>query len=109
MRDEYRLPRVLLSSGIPKSQILIDKGTPPFRWCVPLSSGGGGFPRRNVVDVCRVETCLRFVFESSLGTSTLNFSILIHAPVASPWLMVWSRQICFSFGVPAYAGSGPLV
>ena len=49
---------------------------------------------------------MRFVLESSLGTSTLNFSILIHAPVASPWLMVWSRQIFFSFGVPAYAGPG---
>ena len=47
---------------------------------------------------------LRFVLEFSLRTSTLNFSILIHAPVASPWLMVWSRQILVSFGVPADGG-----
>ena len=49
---------------------------------------------------------LRFVLGSSLGTSTLNFSILIHAPVASPWLMVWSCQILVSFGVPAGVGLG---
>ena len=57
MRSGYRLCRVLLSPLNPQVSNLLDKGTPPF---LPVSSfdpRGGGFPRRGVVDLCRVETC----------------------------------------------------
>ena len=57
MRSEYRLSSLLLSLLNPQVSNLLDKGTPPF---LPVSSfdpRGGGFPRRGVVDLCRVETC----------------------------------------------------